>query len=230
MQYNDLRSLAQDVASSGMFSINTPQQAMTLMVLAQAEGLHPGAACRDYNLIGGKPSMKAEAMLRRFQESGGRVEWLVYSDEKVEAKFTHPQGGSVTIDWTLERAKKAGLADKAIWKNYPRNMLRARVVSEGVRMVFPAATGGVYTPEEVQDMQHSPAVEVVPWPEPKQILLDAPKFDLEEALKQIHECQSMDSLKEIFQRHYLLARDTNQSKADLDALKKAKDEKKTTLE
>ena len=200
------------------------------MVLAQAEGLHPGAACRDYNLIGGKPSMKSEAMLRRFQESGGRVEWMVYSDEKVEAKFTHPQGGSVVIDWTLERAKKAGLADKAIWKNYPRNMLRARVVSEGVRMVFPAATGGVYTPEEVQDMQQSPTVEVVPWPEPKQILLDAPKFDLEDAIKKIEQAESMDALKEIFQRHYLIARDTNQSKADIEALKKAKDTKKTTLE
>jgi hypothetical protein len=70
----------------------------------------------------------------------------------------------------------------------------------------------------------------VPWPEPKQILLDAPMFDLEQSLKEIRESESMDSLKEIFQRHYLLARDTNQSKADLDALKKAKDEKKTTLE
>lgn len=230
MQYSDLRSLAQDVASSGMFSINTPQQALTLMVLAQAEGLHPGAACRDYNLIGGKPSMKAEAMLRRFQESGGRVEWVQYSDEKVEAKFTHPLGGSVQIDWTLERAKKAGLAEKAIWKNYPRNMLRARVVSEGVRMVYPAATGGVYTPEEVSDMQHTSTVEVVPWPEPKQILLDAPTFALESALADIEQSDSLAALKEIFQRHYLIARDTKQPKDVMDALKTAKDNKKTTLE
>jgi hypothetical protein len=36
-----------------------------------------------------------------------------------------------------------------MWTKYPRQMLRSRVISEGVRTVFPGATSGLYVPEEV---------------------------------------------------------------------------------
>jgi uncharacterized protein YbbK (DUF523 family) len=42
-----------------------------------------------------------------------------------------------------------------MWKKYPRQMLRSRVVSEGVRTVCPGATSGMYVPEEVQDIVHA---------------------------------------------------------------------------
>jgi len=50
------------------------------------------------------------------------------------------------------------LADKDNWKAYPRAMMRARVVSEGIRTVFPGVVLGVYTPEEVQDIPTQPQV------------------------------------------------------------------------
>jgi hypothetical protein len=56
----------------------------------------------------------------------------------------------------LARARKAGLADKDLWKKYPRSMLRSRVVSEGVRAVWPGATSGMYVPEEMADMTQEP--------------------------------------------------------------------------
>jgi hypothetical protein len=59
----------------------------------------------------------------------------------------------VLIDWTMDRAKKAQLAGKAggMWEKYPRQMLRARVISEGCRAIAPSATSGFYTPEEVRE-------------------------------------------------------------------------------
>ena len=39
-----------------------------------------------------------------------------------------------------------------MWKKYPRQMLRSRVISEGVRTVFPGATSGLYEVGEVQDI------------------------------------------------------------------------------
>ena len=71
--------------------------------------------------------------------------------------FSHPQGGSVTIEWDTARARRAGLDGKDMYKKFPRQMLRSRVVSEGVRTVFPAATSGMYVPEEVRDMAPEPA-------------------------------------------------------------------------
>ena len=145
-------TLARAFARSGLFGLKDETQALALMALCEAEGLHPAQAIRDYHIIQGKPAMKADAMLARFQKAGGSVSWSAYGDDQVVGTFTHPQGGSVTIDWTIARAKGIGLAGKDNWKHYPRNMLRARCISEGVRAVYPGIATGIYTPEELQDM------------------------------------------------------------------------------
>jgi hypothetical protein len=61
------------------------------------------------------------------------------------------------VTWTLAHAKQIGIASKDNWRNYPRAMLRARCISEGIRAVYPGCVVGVYTPEEVQDFQPTPA-------------------------------------------------------------------------
>jgi hypothetical protein len=147
----DLERYATAIARSGLFGIKTVEQAIALMAVAQAEGRHPGSVALDYNIIQGKPSLKADTILSRFQALGGKVRWTEYSDERVTGVFTHEQGGEVTVTWDDERVKKAGLADRPLHKTHPRAMKRARCVSEGVRACFPAACGGLYTPEEVVD-------------------------------------------------------------------------------
>ena len=149
--YADMQHMAVSIARSGLFGVRTPDQALALMLVSQAEGRHPALAARDYDIIQGRPSKKAEAMMRDFQTAGGKITWREMSDTAAIAEFTHPSGGSVTVKWDMEMAKRAGLADKDMWKKYPRQMLRSRCVSEGVRAVFPAATSGMYVPEEVRD-------------------------------------------------------------------------------
>ena len=148
--------LAQSFANSGLFGIKSADQALALMALCEAEGMHPAIAVRDYHIIQGKPALKADAMLARFQAAGGKVKWLDMTDERVAAEFSHPSGGTVTIDWDKQRAVTAGFWGKDNWKKFPRAMLRARVVSEGIRTVFPGVVVGVYTPEEVQDFDDRP--------------------------------------------------------------------------
>lgn len=149
--YQQMERMAAAVAKSGLFGMKTQDQALALMIVAQAEGRHPATAAQDYHIIQGRPSLKADTMLARFQQAGGKVDWHTYSDSKCEGTFSHPQGGSVRIDWTMDRAKQAGLTAKDNWKNYPRAMLRARVISEGIRTVYPGVAIGVYTPEEIED-------------------------------------------------------------------------------
>ena len=149
--YNDIERMGSAIAKSGLFGIKTPEQAIALMLIAQAEGMHPAIAARDYHIIQGRPALKADAMLARFQQSGGSVQWKDYTDEKVTGEFSHPAGGTLDVTWTLEQAKRIGIANKDNWRNYPRAMLRARVLSEGIRAVYPGCVVGVYTPEEVQD-------------------------------------------------------------------------------
>lgn len=165
------QTLAEAFVKSGLFGIKDTSQALALMALCEAEGLHPAKAVQEYHIIQGKPARKADAVLARFQAAGGSVKWGAYSDTEVAGTFTHPQGGSVTVHWTIADANRIGLAGKDNWKNYPRAMLRARCISEGVRTVFPGVTVGTYTVEEMQDMTPAQikdmgAVEVVTPPDP----------------------------------------------------------------
>jgi hypothetical protein len=148
-----MQVMANAFAKSGLLGMKTPEQALTLMIVAVAEGRHPGSVANDYHIIQGRASLKADSMLARFQQSGGRVEWHDHTNEKVSATFTHPAGGSLRIDWDMARAKAAGLGGKDNWRSYPRQMLRARVISEGVRATFPAVLNGMYTPEEVGEFE-----------------------------------------------------------------------------
>ena len=155
----DMQTMAGALAKSGLFGVKTSDQALALMSVAAAEGRHPGAVASDYHIIQGRASLKSDAMLARFQQAGGKVEWHDHSNDKVSGTFSHPQGGSLRVDWDMARAKSAGLANKDNYKAFPRQMLRARVISEAVRAVFPAVLNGMYTPEEVRDFE--PAREYV---------------------------------------------------------------------
>jgi hypothetical protein len=151
ISFSDLEKMGAAIAKSGLFGLKTTEQAVALMLVAQSEGLHPAIAARDYHVIQGRPALRADAMLARFQASGGRVSFTQHTDERVAATFTHPQGGTLEVEWDMARAKKAGLGGKDMWVKFPRQMLRARVISEGVRSLFPGCVGGFYTPEEVRD-------------------------------------------------------------------------------
>lgn len=196
---SDLERMARAFCASKLFGVQNVDQALALMLLAQAEGMHPATAARDYDIIQGRPSKKADAMLRDFIAGGGSVRWIELTNERAEATFTHPQGGQVTIDWDMSRARDAGLGGKDMWKKYPRQMLRARTVSEGVRSVFPGATSGMYVPEEVQDFGTARVVDDAP-AEPKQTRAKAqPKAAEPSAMQQaaiaaIGECKTEEQL------------------------------------
>lgn len=148
----DIERMAAAFAASKLFGAKTKEEAMSLMLIAQAEGMHPAAAARDYHIIQGKASKKAEAMLRDFLIAGGKVEWHKLDDTAADATFSHQQGGTVRINWDMARVNNAKIANPDMYKKYPRQMLRSRCVSEGVRTVCPLATGGLYAPEEVPEV------------------------------------------------------------------------------
>lgn len=143
--------MAAAFAKSGLFGVRTPEAALALILLSEAEGSHPARAIMEYDIINGKPARKAESLLARFQMSGGKVEWIDLSNTSVKAKFSHPQGSEAIIEWTMEDAVRAGLAGKDNWKKHPRPMLRSRVISEGVRTCYPAVSLVTFTSEEAVD-------------------------------------------------------------------------------
>lgn len=150
-QLSDMQTMAVAVAKSGLFGMKTPEQALALMLVAQSENMHPATITQDYDIIQGKACRKTHSVMARFQQMGGSVQWHELTDQIADATFSHPKGGSLRITWTFEQAQRAHLTGKDNWKNYPRAMLRARCIAEGVRAVYPAAIGGMMVVEEAQD-------------------------------------------------------------------------------
>jgi hypothetical protein len=153
--FQDMQRMAVSIAKSGLFGVKEADQALSLMMIAQAEGKHPALIARDYDIIQGRPAKKSEAILRDFQASGGKVEWHELTDLVADATFSHPLSVKpLRIKWDMARAKTAGLLAKqgGMYEKYPRQMLRSRCLSEGCRTVAPSATSGFYTPEEVHQM------------------------------------------------------------------------------
>lgn len=150
--------MAKAVADSGLFGIKNEAAAFALMCVAQADGIPPIKAAVQYHVIDGKPALKSEAMLARFQAAGGKIRWKERTAARCTLWLSHPQAGELEVTWDMDRAKAAGLAGKNQWRAYPAQMMAARCISEGVRALFPACLGGFYTPEEVRDMQAAPVV------------------------------------------------------------------------
>lgn len=152
---DELREFAEAAVKSKFYGFTSADQMLPLMMVAQAQGRSFVSVVEEYSVIQNRPALKAEAMLSRFQRAGGHIKWTELSDTRCAAIFSHPQCDPVEIDWDLKRAQQAQLTNP-MWKKYPRNMLKARVISDGVRTAFPACLGGMYTPEEVGDFEPAP--------------------------------------------------------------------------
>jgi hypothetical protein len=133
-------------------AIKTPAQALTIMQAGREIGVPPTYALRNIHVISGKPVVSAELLMalvrRTYGQSAIRVASATAEACTVEYREQGWDGVS-SLTFSMEDAKRAQLVDKAVWKQYPRAMLRSRAVSEVVRTAFPECIAGLYTPEEM---------------------------------------------------------------------------------
>ena len=148
----DMRLMADSIVKSRFYGFKNIDEVLAVMLVAQAENKHPATVVQEYDIIQGRPALKSSAALARFQVSGGKVQWDEVSPAKAKGTFTHPAGGTLSIEWTIEMAKKAGLMRPGSgWEKYPEDMLCARVAARAIRKVYPACLTGSYLVEEVVD-------------------------------------------------------------------------------
>lgn len=155
--FADLHSMAKAVQSGGCFpTLRNVDQAVSLLLLAQAEGIHPIMALRRFHIMSdGKPSMRADAMAAGFRKIGGDIEWLNEADDgKAQYANWTLNGRTKRIGFTWAEAEKAGYTAKAgtNWHKDPASMLRARATSRAIRMMAPEIVVGLYTPEEMDEL------------------------------------------------------------------------------
>jgi hypothetical protein len=149
--YNEMEKMALATAKSGLFNVKNENQALTLMMIAQAENIHPIQAMQMYSIINGLPSLKSTEVQSRFQRSGGTIKWVSTDNKKAVCELSHPQGGTYTSEFGIDDAKLMGLLDKDNYKRMPKQMFMARAITMGVRAIYPQCLNNMYSSDEVQD-------------------------------------------------------------------------------
>jgi hypothetical protein len=126
---------------------------MTIMAGAEL-GLAPLQSIRLIHIIDGKPSMAADLIAGLCMKQRDVCEYVTCTESTPErATYEAKRAGSpkpVSITFTFNQAKLAGLVGKQNWTKYPDAMLRARAVAAVCRAVFPDLVGGLYDPDELE--------------------------------------------------------------------------------
>lgn len=145
---------AQHLAQAGLLPKAYQKQPANLLVAmetADALGISTMAAVQGVHVIDGKASMSAGLMSALVRRAGHTLR-VTGDDTRAVAEIVRADDPDFTFrsEWTMERAKAAGLTGKGVWKSYPAAMLKARAISEVARDACQEALSGIsYTPEEL---------------------------------------------------------------------------------
>ena len=176
MPVNDIMIMAKTFAESGMFTdAKAMGQAFVKIQAGQEIGIPPFAAMSGIHIIQGKPTLGAGLIASAIKGSG-KYDYLVneLTEKNCAIEFFQGTKSIGTSSFSIEDAKKA--LTKNIDK-FPKNMLFARAISNGVKWYCPDVfSGPVYVPEEMPevtfDVQHVEVVET-----PKVPTLNQKQFD-----------------------------------------------------
>ncbi len=144
--------LAAVIAGSRDFpDCRTPEKAAVRILAGREMGVGPIASVIGIRVQSGRVSMDATLMAGCIKRSG-QYDYKIELHTNEVCKLAFFENGEVVGDsgFSADDAKMAGLAGKDTWKQYPRNMLFARALSNGARWYCPAIFGGaIYTHEEL---------------------------------------------------------------------------------
>lgn len=126
---------------------------MTIMEYGRELGIPPVAALRTMAVIHGRLTMEAKAMLAVAQRNAN-ISWKIDKLDNDVCTMTFMRDGFApcVVSFTAVEAKEAGLLGKDNWKLYRQDMLFARCASRGVRRIAPDAVLGLYSMEEMRDV------------------------------------------------------------------------------
>jgi hypothetical protein len=150
---DDAERAARAMSASGFFSDSKTAAQAVVKILAGSElGFGPFASMTGVAIIQGKPAIGANLMAAAVKRTG-KYNYRVTKNTDKEVEITFFEGGQEIgkSSFTWEDATKAQLSGKDNWKKYPRNMLFARALSNGIRWFTPDIYNGatVYTPDEM---------------------------------------------------------------------------------
>lgn len=171
---------------------------------ADALGIPRAQVLTDIQVINGRPSMSAGLMQTLVRKAGHKLR--VTGDEShavaTLVRADDPEF-EYRVEWNEAKARRAGLwGNKGPWTNFPDAMLRARAISEVIRMGAADCLSGIaYTPDELREsvvsVNRQPSTVVVDAVVEEADVHPEPA-DLDEVQAIVDECSDMTCLAAIY--------------------------------
>jgi len=205
----DMMSIAKAFAESGMFTdCKSVAQAVVKIQAGKEFGIQPFASMSGIHIIQGKPTIGAGLMAARVKGFGKYDYKVLQHDDTIcEIEYFDKSTGTKESlgksKFTIEDAKKAGTKNL---DKFPRNMLFARAMSNGVKWYVPDIyETPVYVPEEMEHLQ--PVQQVID----TQIIEDYTS-EINDAIAKLSECSTIEQLKELKANLPIYVTDSNDFK------------------
>ena len=177
MPVNDIMVMAKTFAESGMFTdAKAMGQAFVKIQAGQEIGIPPFAAMSGIHIIQGKPTIGA-GLIASTVKGSGKYDYKVVEMTEKNCSIDFYQGKEMigNSSFSIEDAKKA--LTKNIDK-FPKNMLFARAISNGVKWYTPDVfSGPVYVPEEMPEVTQDVPCEIIEEPAQKPVKLSQVAID-----------------------------------------------------
>ena len=145
-------------AKSGMFpDVKSQAQAVVKILAGKELGLSPFESMASVYVVNGRLALTAKAMSGLIKRSK-KYDYVIkkLDDTECTVDITNADGIVGSTTFTFKDAAKAGLVNKDNWKNYPKNMLFARALSNACRFYCPEVISGYHTTEELEDLSDAP--------------------------------------------------------------------------
>ena len=144
--------------AGGMFPARVEPAKILLMAETGAMlGIHPMAALQGIYIVEGKPTLSANLLAALVRRAGHKLRVTTSGSWKagdfvaraVLIRSDDPDFEFV-VEWNQEKAERAGLLNKDVWKKYGEAMTKSRAITEVIREGAPDVTlVAAYTPEEL---------------------------------------------------------------------------------
>lgn len=148
----EVQQIGQIFVKSGFFQDSKDASQAIVKIMAGSElGFGPMASMTGIYIVKGKVSLSANLMAAAVKRSG-RYNFRVreHSAKICKIEFFEGRESVGVSEFTWEEAHTGGLTGNDTWKKFPRNMLFARAMSNGVKWYCSDIFAGpVYTPDEL---------------------------------------------------------------------------------
>lgn len=131
---------------------NRPAAVAACILTGRELGIGPMQSLKAIHMVQGVPSLSAEYKRARALAAGHEI---VFDDTNGTRCVIRGRRANsdrwVTVQWNMDMARRAKLASKDVWQQYPQRMLQARASSELCDILFPDASLGLATMEVLED-------------------------------------------------------------------------------